>query len=465
VLRAPAHRLVDHQIGHQRADPGDGDVAVEAEHALQRLEHAQHHQQHRDQHVEHQPHHPAGVAVRQAGEEVRPGQRAGVGVGHVDLDLRHHHEQHRGRQRPGRRRENFPEGHPVHLRRLDRLVHRHLLLQHEERQEGAAQHLDHARHDPARPRQQHRGPPAARALGRFLGQEAQVVDLLADLHHQRGRHRGRGAEHQPVEAGAARDAAGQRGELGEALRRMPGDGGIGQHQQHHPHRLRPALQPRDQRDAVHHQRHHAERGDQVAQRQRPVERHLDRQRQDGRLQREEDEGEAGVDQRGQRRAQVAEAGAAGQQVHVQPVAGGVVADRQAGEEGDQPDHQDGAERIGEAVAQRDGAADGLQRQEGRGPEGGVAHMRLAPLAEMARRVAQGVVLLRLVGHPVVVVAADAEDLLRGDRHTEPRGEKVKHRRNTRAHDTQEPVPPSLNHHVRGEARESRTRAAAQHCVE
>ena len=50
--------------------------------------------------VEHHPHHAARVAVRQAREKVGPGQRAGIGIGHVDLELRHHDEQRRGRHRP-----------------------------------------------------------------------------------------------------------------------------------------------------------------------------------------------------------------------------------------------------------------------------------------------------------------------------------------------------------------------------
>ena len=37
---------------------------------------------------------------------------------------------------------------------------------------------------------------------------------------------------------------------------------------------------------------------------------------------------------------------------------------QTREEGDQPHDQDGPERVGKAVVQRDGAADGLQRQKG-----------------------------------------------------------------------------------------------------
>ena len=88
MLRAQAERLVDDEIGDQRADPGDRDVGIERQRLLQRLVDADLHQQQRDQHVEHQPDHAAGMAVGQAREEIRPGDRAGIGVGDVDLELR-----------------------------------------------------------------------------------------------------------------------------------------------------------------------------------------------------------------------------------------------------------------------------------------------------------------------------------------------------------------------------------------
>ena len=80
-------------------------------------------------------------------------------------------------------------------------------------------------------------------------------------------------------------------------------------------------------------------------------------------------------------------------------------------EGDQAHDQDGPERVGKAVVQRDGAADGLQRQKGHAAQGCVGHAQLTPFACTLGRVAQRVVLQRLVGYPGVVVAADAKDLL------------------------------------------------------
>jgi hypothetical protein len=354
------------------------------------------------------------MAVREPREEVRPRQRARIGVGEVDLHLRHHHEEHGDAEHPGRIAQHVREAREVHLRRLDRMRGRYLVLQCEEREKGAAHHLEHARHDPARPRDQHRGPPAAAVGGGLLGQEAQVVDLLADLHHEREGHRGGRAEHQRIEAAAVGGAAHQAREVGVQLGLFHQHRDEGADEKHDPDRLRPQLQPRDERDAARHQRNDHDGRHEIEQPQRPVEVHLQRQREDGRLQREEDEGEARVDQRGERGAQVAEARAAGEQVHVHAMARRVVRDRQAREKGDEPHHQDGPQRVREAVAQRDRPADGLQRQERGGAERRVGHPELRPLAKAARRVAQRVVLQRFVRDPGVVVAADAKDLLSGD---------------------------------------------------
>ena len=296
MLRAQAQRFVDHQIGHQCADPGNGHIAVEAQHALERLEDAQGHEQHRDRHIEDQPHHPARMAVRQARKKIRPGERPGISIGHVDLDLRDDHEE-RGRGQYHRRRiEHIAEAGEVHLGRLDRPVDRNLDLQREKGEKGAAQHLEHAGHDPSGPGHQHRRPPLAPVERGLFGQKAQVIDLLADLHHQRKRHGCGRTEHQRIKAAAVRHAADQRREIAIGLGVLEQYRNEGQHGQTDPQRLRPQLQFRDDRDAVHHQRHHTERGDEIAHRQRPAEIHLQRERQDGGLERKKDEGEARIDQ-------------------------------------------------------------------------------------------------------------------------------------------------------------------------
>ncbi len=118
MLRAQAERLVDDEIGDQRADPGDRDVGIERQRLLQRLVDADFHQQQRHHHVEHQPHHAAGMAVRQPREEVRPRDRAGIGVGDVDLDLREDDEGAGQGQRQIRLRQHVTKRLEIHVRGL-----------------------------------------------------------------------------------------------------------------------------------------------------------------------------------------------------------------------------------------------------------------------------------------------------------------------------------------------------------
>ncbi|MNT45499.1 hypothetical protein D3C72_1820870 [compost metagenome] len=93
------------------------------------------------------------------------------------------------------------------------------------------------------------------------------------------------------------------------------------------------------------------------------------------------------------------------------MAGGVVADRQAGEEYHQTHGEDRPQAVGEAVVEHQGGADRLQHQERQGAEGGVGDAPLRPFAKRLGCVAQGVVFPRLVGDPAVVVAADVDDAL------------------------------------------------------
>ena len=107
---------------------------------------------------------PGWLCVSRA-KKLRPGQRAGVGVGEVDLHLRDDDEQHRGGQHPGRVARTRRRSRPGTSASARSPCRRGIcVLQHQEGEEGAAQHLQHARHDPARPGDQHRGPPA-RAVG------------------------------------------------------------------------------------------------------------------------------------------------------------------------------------------------------------------------------------------------------------------------------------------------------------
>ena len=411
VLRRQPQGLVDHQIRDHRADPGGGDIGVEPEHLVDDIEHPQLHQHQRNRHIEHQPHHAAGMTVGDPGEEVRPGQGAGVGIGQVDLHLRDEHEQHHRAQRPFRRGEHITERHQVHLRRFGGTLHGDFVLQGEKGQEGAGGHFQGAGDDPAGAGAEQGGPPAFAVSRGFLRQKAQVVDLFADLRHQRKSHGTGRAKLQQIEVTTAGAAAQETGPVAEGLGILRQYEQVGQHQQRQPQRLGPELQAADQRHPVGHQRDHQHRADHIGEGQWDMEVQLQGQRHDRRFQGEKQEGEAGVDQRGDGRADIAEAGAAGQQVHVDAVAGGVVADGQAGEEDHQAHRENRPEGVGEPITQGQHSADRLQGEERHRAQGGVGDAQLRPLAKGFRRVAQGVVLHGLVGDPAVVVAADLGDAL------------------------------------------------------
>ncbi len=404
AARRQPQRLVDDEVGHHRHQPRDREVGVEPEHLAEHGEDVELHQHQRDGRVERDPDHATRVAVRQPREEVRPGERTGVGIGDVDLELRQHDEGRRRRHRHAGAAEDRVPGREVHLVRVDRAIQRHRLADRDPRQQRAAQHLEHARQHPARAADRDAPPPAAPVLRGARRHEAQVVGLLAHLRHQRDAHRHRAAELQQVERAALPVLACVRPQARERVRVRAEDVDVGQHQHRDPQRLRPDLQAADGRHAVRHQRQHDNRADQVAPGRRDVERQIERVGHHGGLQREEDEREARVDQRGDRRAEVAEAGAAREQVHVQAVTGRIDRDRPAGQRDDQSRRQDGPERVDEAVLDQERRADRLQHQERRGAERGVGHAQLRPLAERLRRVSQRVVLQRFLRHPAVVVA-------------------------------------------------------------
>ena len=193
---------------------------------------------------------------------------------------------------------------------------------------------------------------------------------------------------------------------------MPGHRHKGHHHQAQPQRLRPHLEPADHRDTVRHQWDHHHRTDQVAPGRRNTQRQFQGIGHHGRLQRKEDEGERGVDQRRDSRSDVAEAGASGQQVHVHPMTGRIHADGQPRQKDDQTGAQDGQRRVDKAVLHQQGRAYRFQHQKGRDAEGRVGHAPFTPAAKALRRVPQRVVLHGLAGHPAVVVATHLDDALR-----------------------------------------------------
>ena len=282
------------------------------------------------------------------------------------------------------------------------------MAQREEGQERSGQQLERAENDPAGTGAQQRDPPRGLRGSPVARQEAQEVDLLADLRHQREHHRGRGAEQQQIEmAGGVAVLAGEFRPLREGVRIGAGDRREGQDVENDPQRLRPQLEAADQRDAVGDQRNDDDGADEIADRARDAEAHLERGRENDRLDREEDEGERGVDQRGDGRADVAEAGAARQQIDVDAAFGGVIGDRQAAAEDDDADDEDGGGGVGDAVIERDGAADRFQRQERDRAERGVGDAGGGPAPRALGGEAQRVIFQRLVGNPLIILAPDA----------------------------------------------------------
>ena len=184
-----------------------------------------------------------------------------------------------------------------------------------------------------------------------------------------------------------------------------------QQAQDDPDRLRPDLEAADQPDPVDDQRDHRAGAEQIADAEGQPEAELQRQGHDRRLDGEEQEGEARVDQRRDGRAEIAEAGAAGQQVHVDPVAGGVDRDRRRRGEDDQADHQHGRDRVGKPqsapACRRSPPAPGTRSSRARS-----APPRSRPAPRLLGGEAQGVIFQRLVGDEAIVVPADGDDALR-----------------------------------------------------
>ena len=165
------------------------------------------------------------------------------------------------------------------------------------------------------------------------------------------------------------------------------------------------------RDAVRHQRNDDDGADEIANRTRNAEAHLERGRQDDRFDRKEDEGEGRVDQRGDGGADIPESGAARQQIDVDAAFGCVIGDRQSAAKDDDADDQNGRGRIHRTVVERDGAADRLQRQEGNRTQRGVGNAGGGPSPRALGGEAQRVVFQRLVGNPLIILAPDAVDPL------------------------------------------------------
>ncbi|NJO55845.1 MAG: hypothetical protein HC834_05225, partial [Rhodospirillales bacterium] len=336
--RRQSEWLADHEVAGQRADPGDRDDRIEPEDLLQRLEDPELQQQERDGDVEDEPDDPAGMAQRQPREEVGPRDGAGVRVGHVDLDLRDDDERYRQQDRQLRRYRKLLKCNEINPRRIGRFARRQPACQRVDRQIRSDQHLDGAENDPPRTSQDERDPPRPRRpfVGR-MRQEPQIVDLLPDLRHQREQHRRGGPEQHEVEARALAVHAAVRHPLGPDARSERHDGDQRKKMQRDPDRLRPHLQTSDESDPVGHHGNDDDGTHDGADPGRDAEAEVKGLGHDGRLDGEEDEGEGCVDERRHGGAEIAEAGAASQQIDVDAVPRGVIADRQAREENQRTD--------------------------------------------------------------------------------------------------------------------------------
>ena len=257
-------------------------------------------------------------------------------------------------------------------------------------------------HDPAGPGADHGGPPAAPVGVGLVRQEAQVVDLLADLNHQGEQHPRGGAEIEIMEFVGVGAVSDERHPLRQHIRLLHENEDEGRDQEDHPDRLRHQLQAADHRDAEEGDRDDHDRRHDISHDDRQAEIDFQRLGHNGRLERKEYESEPGIDEGGDGGADIAEPGAAGQQVHVDVVLAGIVGDRQVGDEHQEADDDDGRKGVGEAVAHGDRGADGLEREEGDAAEGGVGDDERRPLPKRSRGIAEGIVLHRLIGDPGLI---------------------------------------------------------------
>lgn len=93
------------------------------------------------------------------------------------------------------------------------------------------------------------------------------------------------------------------------------------------------------------------------------------------------------------------------------VAGGVIADGQAGDKNHDGDHHNCPKGIGKTVVDRQKATDCFQHQKRGRAEGGIGDLKLRPLTKTAWRVAQGVIFHGFIGYQSIIVAANFGNVL------------------------------------------------------
>ena len=276
---------------------------------------------------------------------------------------------------------------------------------------GTKQQLHAADQCPAGAAREHGGPPFAFADFFRAGQEAEIIRLLADLWQQGQEGREGEAEIEQADAAIGRaKLAGEARPFRQCGRAGPEDIGDRRDLQHDPDALGRDLEAGDGAHAVERDRDDDEGADQIGDAHRHAGHGGERDRHDRRFDRKEQEGEAGIDERGEGRAEIAEACAAGQQVDVEAVLGGVIGDRQADDEHQRDGGGDGGNAVGEAVGQGDGRADRFAGEEGGRADRGVGDLPCRPAPGAVGGVAQGIILQCLAGDPLIVEPLFAQDI-------------------------------------------------------
>ena len=179
---------------------------------------------------------------------------------------------------------------------------------------------------------------------------------------------------------------------------MPEASDIGgrQRQQRRPDRPAPCLELCQERHAERDHRDDEDGDDGVREPERNAERAAQALAHDRTFKGEIDKGEGGVDQRGDRRAEIAKPRAARQQIHVEIIFGDVAGDGDAGDHAENHGDQIADQRIGAARGVGEHGADGEGKQGRGGAEPGRGDDGRRPAAERGGGVAQRIIFHLLV---------------------------------------------------------------------
>ncbi len=179
------------------------------------------------------------------------------------------------------------------------------------------------------------------------------------------------------------------------------DIGQGCQLQEEPDRLRRHLHTADIADAIGGDRNHHHRTDDMGQRQRDAEHHLQRHGHDAGLDRQQDEGEGRIDQRGDCRSEIAEACAAGEQINIHAGTRRMIGNGQAEQKAQESDRHDRGGSIRKAEGEGDGPADRFTGKKGNCAQSGIGDAKGATARPRCGK-AQGIVFQGLVCDPFVV---------------------------------------------------------------